>query len=37
MEKLNIEEIEKNVDLFLGMIRNFYERCVKYLNEVKER
>lgn len=37
MEKLNIGEIDENVDLFSGMIRNSYERCVKHLNEVKER
>lgn len=37
IEKRNIEEIDENVDLFSGMIRNCYERCVKHLNEVKER
>lgn len=37
IEKLNIEEIDENVDLFSGMIRNAHEQCVNHLNEVKER
>lgn len=36
MEKFNIRDIDEKVDLFLEMISDFYDRCVKYLNEVKE-
>ncbi|XP_034300929.2 E3 ubiquitin-protein ligase TRIM45-like [Magallana gigas] len=37
IEKLNLLEIDENVDLCTGMIRNSYEKCIKHLNDVKER
>lgn len=37
IEKLNLLEIDENVDLCTGMIRNSYEKCIQHLNDVKER